>query len=497
MHFGASAFRVGAATILAWAVAFPLGVLLGFFPRLDRTLAPTIFMTYPIPKIVLLPLFLMFFGLGNVPKILMIALILSYQILVAARDGVLNLDKKYLDSFHSLGGGNWGALCHVAIPAALPGAFTAQRIGCGTGIAVLFFVESFATNLGLGYYIMDSWGRADAPRMFSGMIGMSLLGLFLYETTNYLEKTVCAWKHLEAGRRPVGLDGGGKGSLMAGILTYGRMIKFSHTIFALPFALAAVILAELEHDLTGSTFFWILVAMVGARSSAMGFNRIVDADIDALNPRTSGRALPAGVLSRRAAWLFVGTFSLLFVVAAAMISRTCLFFSIPVLMVLFSYSYTKRFTSFSHLYLGFCISLAPIGAWIAVTGGFDWRVLLLALALMSYIAGFDILYACQDEDFDRKLGLFSIPARWGTRAAFHFSAFLHVLSFIFFLLILIVFDLGPVYLTALIIIGLLLVAEHRLVRPDDLNRIQMAFFHVNGAISVVLLLGILGDYLMR
>jgi len=493
-HFGTSAFRVGAAMTLAWVVAFPLGILLGYSTRLDGLISPMVFLTYPIPKIVLLPVFLLLLGLGNGSKIAMIALIAGYQILVATRDGVLGVDKKHLDSFRSMGGSPWQAIRHVLIPVALPHGFTALRIGTGAGIAVLFFVESFATSQGLGFFIMDSWGRAAYDRMFAGIIGMSLLGVILYEICNYLERSLCAWKMLETGRA---VKRDRKHALLGRFETFGRMIKFSHTIFAMPFALAAVLLAHREHPLNLSLLFWILVAMVGARSAAMGFNRIADARYDAKNPRTADRAIPKGAISMKTAALFVVLFSALFVWAAGMISPLCLVLSFPVLGILFSYSYTKRFTSLSHLYLGFSISLAPLGAWIAVTGGFDWPVLTLSLALLTYIAGFDILYACQDTAFDRQSGLFSISARFGVRTAFQVSALLHICSFICFALVFIVFDMGLVYMVTLVLIGALMVAEHSLVRPHDLTRIQLAFFHVNSAISVVLFFGVLANEVVR
>jgi 4-hydroxybenzoate polyprenyltransferase len=281
------------------------------------------------------------------------------------------------------------------------------------------------------------------------------------------------------------------------IQIFGRMIRFSHTVFALPFALGAVVLAQRVRPLTPQLLVWILVAMAGARSAAMGFNRIADMEIDRANPRTAGRELPTGRISLRAALTFVGISSLVFVLAAAMISRLCLFLSFPVLAVLFLYSYTKRFTILSHLYLGFGISLAPVGAWIAVTGRFDSSVMILSLALLTYIAGFDILYACQDLEFDRKTRLCSIPARLGPAAAFHIAAGLHGITFLSLVLILVVFDLGVVYLLATLVMGALLIVEHRLVRPHDLTRIEAAFFHVNSAISMILFLGILGDELVR
>ena len=199
-HFLVSGYRVTAAMALAWLFAFPAGLLLGFHRKTDTLLSPFVFLTYPIPKIVFLPIFLVIFGLGDFSKIFMIALIIGYQILVTTRDSVLGLDRKYIDSFRSLGGTVTQTLHHVVIPAALPQAFTSLRIGTGTGIAVLFFVESVATAQGLGFFIMDSWGRFDNKLMFVGIIGMSLLGVCLYEIVNYLEKKLCAWKFLKTAR---------------------------------------------------------------------------------------------------------------------------------------------------------------------------------------------------------------------------------------------------------------------------------------------------------
>jgi NitT/TauT family transport system permease protein len=199
-HLGASAYRVTTAMATAWIIGFPLGILIGHHQRTDRLLSPFVFLTYPIPKIVLLPVFLVLFGLGDLSKILMIALSLGYQVVVTTRDAVQGIDKKYFDSFRSLGGTARQAVAHILIPAALPQAFTALRIGTGTGIAVLFFIESFATSTGLGFLIIDAWGRFDYDAMFVGILGMSLLGVLLYEVFNLLEKHLCAWKYLEAGR---------------------------------------------------------------------------------------------------------------------------------------------------------------------------------------------------------------------------------------------------------------------------------------------------------
>jgi len=281
------------------------------------------------------------------------------------------------------------------------------------------------------------------------------------------------------------------------VLTYGRMIKFSHTIFALPFVLSAVALASRTHAITVPMVFWILVAAVSARSAAMGFNRIADEALDRANPRTKEREIPSGRLSRTAAIGFVAGSSLAFVLAAAMLGRLCLWFSVPVLLVLFGYSYTKRFTRWCHLYLGFAISMAPMGAWIAVTNKFSMGIASLSLALLAYIAGFDIIYACQDTDFDKEQNLFSLPSRIGVAKALLLSSLLHVLSFGFFLGVYVLFDMGSVYLATVVIIGALFVAEHRLVNPDDLKHIDIAFFHVNSVISVLLFVGILADEVVR
>jgi 4-hydroxybenzoate polyprenyltransferase len=281
------------------------------------------------------------------------------------------------------------------------------------------------------------------------------------------------------------------------VLTFGRMIKFSHTVFALPFALAAVVLANRTHPLTAGHFLWLLAAMVGARSAAMGFNRIADARLDGKNPRTAGREIPSGKLSLKTAVIFVILFSGLFILAASMFSRLCLYLSVPVLLILFSYSYTKRFTVLCHIYLGLTISLAPLGAWIALTGGFDWPIVLMSMALMTYIAGFDVLYACQDIAFDRKEGLYSIPVRFGPGRALAFAKGLHGLSLAFFVWLFFAFRMGPVYLGAVGFIALLMFIEHRLVKPEDLSRINIAFFHMNSLISLTLFLGVLADELMR
>ncbi len=275
------------------------------------------------------------------------------------------------------------------------------------------------------------------------------------------------------------------------------MIKFSHTVFALPFALSAVVLAWQTHVPSVWELFLILTAMVGARSAAMGFNRIVDADIDRKNPRTAVREIPSGVLTRSQALVFVGVSSLVFVGAAALLSPLCFGLSFPVLGLLFFYSFTKRFTAYCHLVLGFVISLAPIGAWVALTGTLNWGIAMLAAALWFYIAGFDILYACQDIDFDREQGLFSLPVRLGPDRAMQVSTLFHGLFLAFLLGVHVYFDMHAVFLVFWAVIAVLIVFEHRLVRPDDLSRIDVAFFHVNSAVSVLLFAGILIQTVFR
>jgi 4-hydroxybenzoate polyprenyltransferase len=281
------------------------------------------------------------------------------------------------------------------------------------------------------------------------------------------------------------------------VLVYGRMIKFSHTLFALPFALSAAVLAFETHSFSFWVLFWIIGAMVGARSAAMGFNRIVDAGIDKKNQRTASREIPSNALSKKEAYGFVLASSLIFILSASMLSRLCFILSFPVLFFLFFYSYTKRFTPHCHLFLGFAISLAPIGAWVAITGTLSAGVVFLSLGLLTYIAGFDILYACQDIDFDKKEGLFSLPSVMGPEKAMKISAVLHGASFLFLSAMYPGFGMHPVFLIFLAVIGVLLVIEHYLVRPDDLTHIHTAFFHINSLVSVLLLAGVLTQGLFK
>lgn len=274
---------------------------------------------------------------------------------------------------------------------------------------------------------------------------------------------------------------------------FGRMIKFSHTAFALPFALSAVVLAHNTDPMSIYKIFWIVMAMVGARSAAMGFNRIADARFDAENPRTAKRAIPAGTLSIRSAAVFVILSSALFVFCAARLSSLCFYFSFPVLALLLGYSYAKRFTRFCHFYLGFAISLAPMGAWIAMTGRFSWGILFLSAGLMAHIAGFDIIYACQDTQFDSEHDLFSLPSRSGVGYSLKISSWLHAVAVLFFVATGACFGLGAYYFISVGLVAAMFTVEHLIVSPSDLKHINIAFFHINSMISVVLFLGILAD----
>ena len=280
-------------------------------------------------------------------------------------------------------------------------------------------------------------------------------------------------------------------------LVYGRMIKFEHTIFALPFALASLLLAHRENPVSPRLIFWIVMAMIWARSAAMGFNRLVDARWDGENPRNAGREIPAGNISLRDSALFVLICSLLFILSAASISWICFWFSFPVLLLLCVYSYTKRFTWLSHLFLGFVQALAPLGVWLAVTGGFSLKIAAMSLALGTYIAGFDLLYSCQDVEFDRREGLYSMPANLGIRRSIDISAFLHIITFISLASLYWIFDLSPFYFIFASAIGILLIVEHKLVKPDDLSNINLVFFHVNSIISVLLFAALMTEELVR
>ncbi|TNE86387.1 MAG: 4-hydroxybenzoate octaprenyltransferase [Deltaproteobacteria bacterium] len=268
------------------------------------------------------------------------------------------------------------------------------------------------------------------------------------------------------------------------LVTYSRMIKLSHSIFALPFALAAAVLAAREVEVTAWQIALIVLCMVTARSSAMGFNRIVDRDIDAENPRTANREIPAGQISVSAAWGFTLGSAALFVVFAALLGRLTLYLAPVALMVVWGYSLAKRYTALCHVILGVALAIAPTAVWIALTGGFSAVPALLSLAVGTWVAGFDIIYSCQDADFDRDRGLNSIPAALGIKGALVVSALLHVATMAALVALPSVVALGAVYWVGVAVIGAVLFYEHWIVRPDDLSRIDKAFFDLNGYISL-------------
>lgn len=270
------------------------------------------------------------------------------------------------------------------------------------------------------------------------------------------------------------------------------MIKFEHSVFALPFALTGALLAIREDSFFTQNLWikilWIVVAMVGARSAAMTFNRLLDQQIDARNPRTASRHLPAGLLSRNFAWIFTLASSAVFFLAAAMLNRLCLILAPIALAIVLGYSYTKRFTSMSHLVLGLALGIAPSAAWIAIRGSYDWRMIWLTIAVMLWTAGFDIIYSCQDFEYDRRVGLFSIPTRVGIENALIFSRLLHIAMVICMGTLVLVFNLGWLALAGVAAIAGLLIYEHSIVSARDLSRVNAAFFAVNGYVSVLFLL---------
>ena len=266
-----------------------------------------------------------------------------------------------------------------------------------------------------------------------------------------------------------------------------EMIKIEHTLFALPFAFLGAVLAANGLP-SARQILWIIVAMVGARSAAMAFNRIADRSFDAKNPRTASRAIPAGLLSVGFVWAFTIASAALFLLAAAMLNLMTLLLSPVALACVLLYSLTKRWTKFSHLVLGACLSIAPTGAWIAVRGEIGSPVpLLLSLVVLLWTAGFDVLYACQDYDFDRREGLKSIPARFGIGRALWIARALHAVAFLALVWLFVITQLGPVAFAGVIATGALLLYQHRLVRADDLGRLNAAFFTTNAFVSVILL----------
>jgi len=284
--------------------------------------------------------------------------------------------------------------------------------------------------------------------------------------------------------------------LLLNIKTTLEIIKCEHSIFALPFALCAAMLAAGGMP-AAATLGWIVLCMVSARSAAMAFNRIADARIDAANPRTAMRAIPTGALSQRFAALFVVAACTLFVVGAAQLNRATLYLSPIALAVILLYSYTKRFTRWSHLVLGFALGIAPAAAWISVRGSLDPRILLLTAAVMFWVAGFDVLYACQDIEFDRANSLNSIPQALGVRRALVVARVLHLLMLGFLGFLVAVFGLGKLAIAGVVVVAMLLAYEHSLISSKDLSKLNAAFFTMNGVIAVVFFAFVAADLLIR
>ena len=275
-----------------------------------------------------------------------------------------------------------------------------------------------------------------------------------------------------------------------------EMIKWEHSIFALPFALTGAMLAAhgMPHPMQ---LFWIIVCMVTARSAAMAFNRWADASPDAANPRTRTRAIPAGLLTKSFVAGFTFIMAALFVLAAAQLNRLTLLLSPLALAIILTYSYTKRFTRWSHLALGLALGISPTAAWIAVRGSLDPRILILTCAVMFWVAGFDLLYACQDAAHDTSVGLFSVPSTYGITAAFWIARTLHVIMLLLLLWLVRIFSLGPAAMIGVAIVATLLFYEHLIVSPGNLRRLNAAFFTMNGVISAVFFLFVAADLLLH
>jgi 4-hydroxybenzoate polyprenyltransferase len=270
------------------------------------------------------------------------------------------------------------------------------------------------------------------------------------------------------------------------IRRYLSFIRFSHSVFALPFALVGALLAARITPVGWRQVLWIVVAMVAARSAAMGFNRLVDVEFDARNPRTAMRELPQGLITRPAATFFVAIASIVFVIAAGQLSTLCLALSPVALAIVFWYSLAKRYTAYTQAFLGLAMAVAPVGGWLAAGGRGGWEPWLLGLAIGLWVGGFDVLYACQDLEFDREHGLRSIPVRFGLHRAVRISRVMHVLTVLCMLLVGYVAGLGPLYAAGVALVAALLAYEQSLVAPDDLSQVKRAF-DLNGYVGILYL----------
>lgn len=284
-------------------------------------------------------------------------------------------------------------------------------------------------------------------------------------------------------------------NLFGKIKIFLEMIKFSHTIFALPFAFTGAVIAA--RGLPSATqAFWILLAMIGARTAAMGLNRLIDAEIDARNPRTCGRAIPAGLLSKSGVAVFIAISAMLMLYAAFMLNRLCLYLSPLALLFLVLYSYCKRFTSLAHVVLGICLSAAPVGAWVAITGTVELPAVILGVAVLFWVAGFDILYALQDMEFDRASGLHSIPVTLGVRGSLWAARVSHLFMLVLLAALPVFAGLGGIYLAGLAVVVAMIFYEHWLLRSGDLSKLDAAFFNMNGYVSITIFVITVADVLL-
>jgi 4-hydroxybenzoate polyprenyltransferase len=284
------------------------------------------------------------------------------------------------------------------------------------------------------------------------------------------------------------------------LLRHANLVRLPHTIFALPFALVGVVLASYVSPITIGDVIWVVVAFTSARFAAMGFNRIVDREIDARNPRTSSREIPSGQMSVREAAVAVVIASLIFLAAAWQLNPLCLVLAPLALAWVFFYSYTKRFTRWSHIVLGLGLSIAPVGGYLAITGQWSspwWMLIALAIAVAAWVGGFDILYALQDASFDRENGLYSVPSTFGEATALGIARVLHFITVVALALGGLGAGAGVVYFVGVLVAGLLLLYEHSLVSADDFSRLDAAFFTMNGVISIVFLGFVFTERLLR
>ena len=285
-------------------------------------------------------------------------------------------------------------------------------------------------------------------------------------------------------------------ALFKNIGTTLEMIKWEHSFLTLPFGLTGAVIAA--NGFPGARqLLWIVIAMIAARSAAMAFNRLVDADIDVSNPRTATRALPAGHLSRQFVIGFTIATSLLLMLAARQLNPLAFYLSPVALLIICGYSFTKRFTRWAHLFLGLAMGIAPAAAWVAIRGSLDPRIFIVTTAVMFWGGGFDVLYSCQDYHHDCQENLHSIPRHFGIARALMLSRLFHLIAFSFFVWMVVAFSLGKIALAGVVIVGLLLIYEHSLVKPNDLSKLNAAFFTTNGLISMLLLLAVTVDRLIK